>query len=70
MDRLGLRPQCGRIAIDGVDDAARPEQVSQGQGERASAGAEVGPGRSRALDAAPDQPDVVVMVHRGPRVPG
>ena len=53
------RPSAGpRVAIDGEDRGARPEQVGEGQGERAGAGAEVGPhgavgGRHRLAAGAP-----------------
>jgi hypothetical protein len=69
MDGLRLPPDRRGIAIDGVDDARRPEQVGKGEREGAGTRAKVSPDLSSALDAAADQSHVVVVVHRPPSMP-
>ncbi len=65
-----LRSERAGVAIDGVDGAHRPQQVGQSERERTGARAQVRPHEPGALDALTDQADVVVVVHRGPSMPG
>ncbi len=62
----GLLTERPGVAIDRHDPAARPEKVGQGEREGARARPEVGPvgatGPGR-LDAAPQELDMVVVIH-------
>jgi hypothetical protein len=55
--------QGARVAILGDDLAIGPEQVRQRQGEEPISCPELEPARSGALDARPDQRDMVRMLH-------
>src|SRR3954447_3956438 len=64
-DAIRGAPERAVVAVDGRDDAACAEQGRQRERERALARAELEPPRAGALDAAPDERDMVVMVHAG-----
>ncbi len=59
-----LLAQGGRVAIDGPDRPARPEEVGQGKREGTRPGSQVGPRRAPFGHAVGDESDVIRVVHR------
>jgi hypothetical protein len=55
--------ECTRVAVDGRDVATGPEEVGEGQGEGAVAGAQLEPAGAGAFHACADEGDVVAMIH-------
>ncbi len=65
-DRVRVRPQRTRIPIHGDDPRARAEHVGEGERECSLPRPDVRPGATRTWDPAPDEGDVVAVVHRQP----
>jgi hypothetical protein len=58
-----LLAQSTGIPVDGVDHAVGTQQVRERQGKRSRAGAQVRPGGAGAVDAVPEQSDVIAVLH-------
>ncbi len=60
-----VNAQCTHVLINRMDDPKRAEKLRQGQRERASSCAQVSPLATRAVDASPNEFNVVVVIHSG-----